>query len=141
MLLVVKTKWNPKITDSICEAAIKRLSENGFETLTIQVPGALEIPLAIQWALEEAVPVIEGVVACGSVLKGDTYHFEIVANESARALTDLSLKFRIPIGNAIICAYSLEQAQERASNSYNKGIEAADAVIDMLNLKKERGYR
>jgi len=141
MVLIVKTKWSPQITESVCEAAKKRLAKEGLKTTTIQVPGALEIPLGIQWAVEKAHPKIDAVVACGCVLKGDTYHFEIVSNESSRALMDLSLRFRIPIGNAIICAYTEEQARQRSTDQYNKGLEAAEAIIDMLRLKKENSYR
>jgi len=106
-------------------------------TRVIQVPGALELPLGLKWVLNaDHKREIQGAVACGVVIKGDTYHFEMVANESARGLCDLSLQFAIPVGHAVLATYDIAQATKRSQGSENKGIEAASAVFEMLRLRR-----
>ncbi len=140
MILIVQSLWNEAITDKLAEGAQKVLSENKLDTQVFRVPGALEIPLLIQWYsayCQNQKKLLEGIVACGTIVRGETHHFEIVAGESARALTDLSLKLDVPIGNAILCVYHIDQALERAGgNQGHKGEEAAHAVMEMLKLKK-----
>ncbi len=138
MILVLQSLWNQSLTDSLAKEAIKTLEEQNFSWKLIQVPGALELPLALKWAYEShRSGEIEAAVACGVVIKGDTYHFEMVANESARGLSDLSLQFGIPVGHAVLATYTIEQAQARSSGSANKGREGALAVIEMLRLKQK----
>ncbi len=136
MILIAQSLWNSSITDKIVEGAKETLIKHKFEFELVQVPGALELPLAIKWAYKNRD--LQGAVACGAVIKGETYHFEVVANESARALTDLSLDLKIPIGNAILAVYHLDQALERIGGRHgHKGTEAAEAVIQMISLRKK----
>jgi 6,7-dimethyl-8-ribityllumazine synthase len=143
MILVVQSLWNRTITDRLAEGAAQLLREADLPYQILQVPGALEIPLAIQWAQDAAVKKhspLRGVIACGTVVKGDTYHFEIVANESSRKLVDLSLELKIPITNAILAVYNVEQAIERTggnSKFQNKGEEAAEALVAMLKIQHQ----
>jgi len=144
VILIVQSLWNKSITTELALGAQNFLKNREIDCEIIKVPGALEIPLAIQWAFDRAKheqSTFEGAVACGVVLKGDTYHFEIVANESARALTEISLALRLPIGNAILACYEVQQALDRAGGKLgNKGLEAAAAIVDMIDLKKTRNY-
>lgn len=138
MILVIKAQWNESLTQLLTEGAASQLRSQGFEVETWTVPGALEIPLALEWAAQKYSSQLEGVVACGVVIKGETYHFELVANESSRALMDLSLKWRLPVGQAILACHTIEQAEARCQGAHNKGREAAQAVVEMLNLKKSQ---
>lgn len=139
MILIAQSLWNRTITDALRLGAEKTLREKNLSFEVIQVPGALELPLAIKWFYEKSrssSSSLEGIVTCGCVIKGDTYHFEIVAQESARALTQLSLDMNIPIGNGVLTTYTTEQALERTKGNMNKGTEAALAVVEMLQLRK-----
>ncbi|MDB5038290.1 MAG: 6,7-dimethyl-8-ribityllumazine synthase [Bacteriovoracaceae bacterium] len=136
MILILQSLWNSSITEKLVEGAIRVLNQKELAHRVIQVPGALEFPLALTWAHKE-LP-LKGAIACGAVIKGETHHFEIVANESARALTDLSVNLKIPIGNAILAVYHLDQALERIGGKHgHKGEEAAEAVVLMLDLEKQ----
>ena len=106
-------------TSSLCCARARspRPTRLGATATVIEVPGALEIATAAAIALdaaERAGAPYDGVVALGCVIRGETYHFEIVANESSRALTDLSVARRLPLGNGILTVENEEQAMERA---------------------------
>lgn len=134
MILIVQSLWNEAITSQLAEGARAHLKAQKMNFKCLQVPGALEIALAIQSEAKRSKK-IKGAIACGTVVKGDTYHFEIVAHESARALTDLSLKLDLPIANAILTTFDIDQALERAGGKVgNKGSEAAEAVIRMIHL-------
>lgn len=140
MIVIVQSLWNRSITDRLTEGAAAVLKKADLAYSVVQVPGALEIPLAVQWAYDASMKTqapLRGAIACGTIVKGDTYHFEIVANESARKLSDLSLELKIPVTNAILAVYQVEQAIERAGNNskfQNKGEEAAEALVAMLKL-------
>ncbi|HYA80154.1 MAG TPA: 6,7-dimethyl-8-ribityllumazine synthase, partial [Methylocystis sp.] len=107
----------------------------------IEVPGALEIAPAAAIALEllqRSGKPYDGVVALGCVIRGETYHFEIVANESARALSDLAVARRLPLGNGILTVENEEQALARADPAQgNKGGDAAFAALALIRLKRE----
>jgi len=138
MILIIQSLWNEAITQKLVTGAQKLLDSKKYKHKLIQVPGALEIPLAMQWALKKHKAKVLGVITCGTVVKGDTYHFELVANESSRQIADLSLKFNIPVGHGILATYDIDQALERAGGTKgNKGEEAAEAVVEMLELKKK----
>jgi len=143
MILIVQSLWSKKITQQLADGATRVLKEQNVAHELVQVPGALEIPLAIKWAWSksqrEQSPFF-GAIACGCVIKGETYHFDIVANESARALMNLSVDLRLPIGNAILCVYDHSQAEARCDLSKGKGAEAALTVLEMLKLKQEKKY-
>jgi 6,7-dimethyl-8-ribityllumazine synthase len=104
------------------------------------VPGALEVPAAIAFAVDAAqkkrVP-YDGVVALGCVIQGETYHFELVSNESARGLMDLSVNRQLPLGNGILTVDNEAQARARATeDGRNKGSSAARAALAMVALKR-----
>src|SRR5690606_26429721 len=137
MILIVQSLWNEAITDKLAKSAERTLTQHHVEFETIQVPGALEIPLAVNWAATSPKRKIDGVIACGTIVRGETYHFEIVANDSARALMELSLKYNIPIANALLATENIEQAIERTGGKHgDKGEEAAKAVLQMLELRR-----
>jgi len=137
LILILQSLWNRSLTDNLVKGAEDFLRSQDLRTRVIQVPGALELPLALKWALEaDQKKEIQGAVACGVVIKGDTYHFEMVANESSRGLSDLSLQFGIPVGHAVLATYDISQAIARSQGEQNKGLEAAKAVNEMIKLKR-----
>ena len=114
-----------------------------FDVVT--VPGALEVPTAIALADEAGkyptAPRYDGFVALGCIIRGETYHFDIVANESSRALMDLAVSESLAIGNGIMTVENEDQAWARAKRSEgDKGGGAARACMDLINLKKRLRY-
>jgi len=100
------------------------------------VPGALEIPLAVKTALDSGD--YDAVIALGAVIRGSTYHFEIVANESARCLSNLALESSMPVINGVLTVDTIEQAIERAgTKAGNKGADAAVAAMEMVSLMRK----
>ena len=121
----------------LIEGAKAALKSAGHEAEVITVPGALEVPGTIALAAES--DQYDGFIAIGVVIRGETYHFEIVAGESARAIMALTMD-GIPIGNGILTTETEEQALERADPARkNKGGEAAQAAIRMLELSEKFG--
>ena len=139
-ILVVATKFNAHIVDMLREGALDALRALQAQATVIHVPGALELATAAAIALDEAefagAP-YDGVVALGCVIRGETYHFELVANESARALTDLSVSRRLPLGNGVLTVENEAQAIVRADPKQgNKGADAARAALALVRLKR-----
>ncbi len=139
-ILIVAARFNADVVDLLRAGARTALERRGASVTEIAVPGALEIPTAAAMALdaaERAGAPYDGLVALGCVIRGETYHFEIVANESARALTDLSVSRRLPLGNGILTVETTEQAQERADPKRgDKGADAALAALALLRLSR-----
>ena len=134
-MLIVQARFYDDIADALLSGARAVLDEAGVEYTSITVPGALEIPAAIAMALEASD--YDGVVALGCVIRGETYHFEIVSNESARGLMALSLR-GIALGNGILTVENEAQAKARAGGSEgNKGADAARAALAMAQLKRD----
>lgn len=125
---VAAARWNQAITDRLVDAATRRLGELGVDEITVlRVPGALELPLAAQKLVEAG---CDAVVAIGTVVKGETDHYDIVVRESARGVNGVALDSGIPVANAILAVHDYELALERAgSGESNKGVEAADAAV------------
>ena len=144
-MLVVEARFYNDIADALLEGAARALKEAGAEFDRVSVPGSLEVPPAIAIALdaaEHAGRPYDGVVALGCVIRGDTIHFEIVSTESARALMDLSVGRRLPIGNGILTVDTDEQAWTRArANEADKGGDAARAALALVRLKRRLGAR
>ncbi|SJZ86242.1 6,7-dimethyl-8-ribityllumazine synthase [Consotaella salsifontis] len=142
-LLIVEARFYDHIADFLLEGAKARLEEAGVTYDVVTVPGALEIPPAISFAMNAADGdgvEYDGYIALGCVIRGETYHFEIVAGESARALMDLSVGSGVAIGNGILTVENEEQALERARpDRKNKGAAAAEAALTMIALKDELG--
>ena len=132
--LIVEARFYDHLNDLLIEGAKAALDEAGHKYEVVTVPGALEIPGAIALAAETGR--FDGFVAIGVVIRGETYHFEVVSNESARGLMALSMD-AIAIGNGILTVESEEQALVRARpDQKDKGGEAAKAAIAMLGLRE-----
>jgi 6,7-dimethyl-8-ribityllumazine synthase len=131
---VVMSRFNRDIGDGLLSACCQELGKLGVagENVTIaSVPGALELPLVLQSMAQSGR--FDALVALGSVVRGETYHFEIVSNESARGITDVQLAVGIPIANGVLTTENDDQALVRMSV---KGAEAAQAAVEMANLLK-----
>jgi len=142
-LLIVEARFYDDLADALLEGARAALDEAGAKYDVVTVPGALEIPAVISLALDaeaDGGTAYDGFVALGTVIRGETYHFEIVANESARALMDLSVQESICIGNGILTTENDEQAWARARKSEgDKGGFAARAALTMIDVRKKLG--
>jgi 6,7-dimethyl-8-ribityllumazine synthase len=142
-LLIVEARFYDDMADALLDGAKSALdaAEATYDVVTVM--GALEIPAAITFALigeEEGGAKYDGFVALGMIIRGETYHFDIVANESARALMDLSVDAAIAIGNGILTVDTDAQAWARAKKSeMDKGGFAAKAALKMIALKKHFG--
>jgi 6,7-dimethyl-8-ribityllumazine synthase len=135
-MLIVEARYYVHIADKLLEGARGVFDEAGVEYDVITVPGALEIPAAIAIATD-AVP-YAGAIALGCVIEGQTYHFEVVSNESARGLMDLAIAKRLAIGNGILTVDTEAQALERLGGEHgHKGAEAARAALMMAQLKRD----
>jgi 6,7-dimethyl-8-ribityllumazine synthase len=129
---VVLSRFNAQIGDGLLAGALRGLADAGVadsDVVVATVPGALEAPLALQRMAQSGD--FDALVAIGAVIRGETYHFEIVANESARGVSEVALQFGIPIGNGILTCDTDEQALARMQA---KGYEAAQAALEIANL-------
>jgi 6,7-dimethyl-8-ribityllumazine synthase len=144
-ILIVEARFYSHIADALLDGASTALEKAGAKFDRIAVPGALEIPAAMFFAAkasEGAGKTYDGFVALGCVIRGETYHFEIVSNESARGLTDLGLNHGLCIGNGILTVENEEQALVRAArDGQDKGGGAARACLALIELKAKLGAR
>ena len=142
-LLIVEARFHDDLADALLEGATGALDEAGATYDVVTVPGSLEIPAVICFALDGAAEGgthYDGFVALGTVVRGDTYHFDIVANESSRALMDLSVQEAVAIGNGILTTENDAQAWTRARKTEgDKGGFAARAALTMIALKEKFG--
>ena len=142
-LLIVEARFYDDFADALLDGAVSALQEAGATYDLITVPGALEIPPAIAMALDAAEQGgvnYDGFIALGMVIRGETYHFDIVANESSRALMDLAVSESLAIGNGILTVENDEQAGARVRQSDNdKGGFAARAALTMIALREKLG--
>jgi len=138
--LIVEARFYDDLQDALMAGAVAELKAAGVTHDVITVPGALEIPAAIAIAIDAAEKngkPYDAAIALGCVVRGDTIHFEIVAIESSRALMDLSVARKFPLGNGIITVNNEEQAWARArASELNKGGDAARAALAMLRIKR-----
>ena len=133
--LIVEARFYAHLNDLLLQGVRGALEEAGHAYETITVPGALEIPAAVAMAAETGR--YDGFVALGVVIRGETYHFEVVSNESARGLMALTLD-GIPIGNGILTVEDEAQAIARADPAQaNKGGGAAEAALALFNLREK----
>ena len=142
-ILLVCSPYYKDVTNNLIKGASDLLKSNSVDYNILNVPGALEVAPAIKLVLDKSKknPVFDGFVALGCVIKGETYHFEIVANESSRALTNLSINYSIPIGNGILTVSNKDQAIRRSDpNQLNKGADAALACLSLINIKNNVYY-
>lgn len=142
-ILIVEARFYDALADALIDGAKAALERAGASYEIITVPGALEIPAAISIAAgksEGSGSAFDGFVALGCVIRGETYHFEIVANESSRALMDLTVDRKLAIGNGILTVENEQQAWARANiDDGDKGGFAARATLTMIELKKRFG--
>lgn len=132
---IVQARFNESITNALaaaCRAALLDLGVQEKHITHVLVPGALEVPVALQ-ALAER-DEFDALIALGCIIRGETYHFELVANESGAGVTRLALDYQLPIANAIITTENLEQAIARQTD---KGRDAARVAVEMANLLEE----
>ena len=129
---IVQARFNEDVCHgllSACLAELKRLGVADEDVLHVAVPGALEVPLVLQKMAESQQ--FDALIALGAVIRGETYHFELVSNESGAGITRIGLDYGIPIANAILTTENDEQAEVRMAV---KGADAARVAVEMANL-------
>ena len=134
---IVQARFNEGITNALATACRSALIDLGVQEKHIThvlVPGALEVPVALQALAEQ--DEFDALIALGCIIRGETYHFELVANESGAGVSRVALDYQIPIANAIITTENLEQAIARQSD---KGRDAARVAVEMANLMEDIG--
>jgi 6,7-dimethyl-8-ribityllumazine synthase len=141
-ILIVEAPYYEAIAAELRAGATARLKAAGVEVEHVQVPGALEIPVAAAIALDAAARAgkpFDGLVALGCVIRGETSHYDIVAGESARALMDLAVARRLPVGNGILTVDTEAQAKKRADRRQgDKGGVAAAAALALVRLARAK---
>ena len=126
---IVASRFNEEITGQLLERARAEARKLGAEATVLQVPGALEIAVALQWMAQSGR--YDALVAVGAVIRGDTYHFQVVANESARGVSEVALESGVPVANAILTTDTEAQAKARL----DKGAEGVRVAVEMAKLK------
>jgi 6,7-dimethyl-8-ribityllumazine synthase len=135
---IVASRFNEGIVAKLLERAdaeLARLGVRAEDVTRVTVAGALEIPLALQWLAQSER--YDALVAIGAVIRGETYHFEVVANESSRGVMDVALEFGVPVANGILTTQDETQALARA----DKGAEAVRVAIEMARLRTQLAER
>jgi 6,7-dimethyl-8-ribityllumazine synthase len=127
---VVHSRFNEEVCNALLEGARAELGKAGAQAEFVAVAGALEIPLALQWLAQSGR--FDALVAIGAVIRGDTYHFEVVANESARGVLDVALETGLPVANGILTTDTEAQAIARK----DKGAEAVRVALEMARLRQ-----
>ncbi|MCX2723299.1 6,7-dimethyl-8-ribityllumazine synthase [Roseibium salinum] len=142
-LLIIEARFYTELADALAEGAIKTLEAAGAAYDRIAVPGVLEIPAALSMAMtamENNGDFYDGFVLLGAVIRGETSHYDIVANESNRAIMDLIVDADLAVGNGILTVENSAQAWARAKvDEKNKGGAAAQAALDMIALRERLG--
>ncbi len=135
---IAVSSFNAPITEAMLDAALAEAERTGVdESIVLRVPGAMELPLAARVLAEQG---CEAVVAIGAVIKGETDHYEYVAEHATRGITDASTRTGVPVGNALLTVREYEHAVERSlPGPGNKGAEAAEAAIELA--RRLRGLR
>ncbi len=132
---IVQARFNERITNALAQACKAELAALGVQDKNIDhvlVPGALEVPMALQALAEK--DKYDALIALGCIIRGETYHFELVANESGAGVSRVALDYQLPIANAILTTENLEQAIARQTD---KGRDAAQVAVEMANLVDE----
>ncbi|MGE5525508.1 MAG: 6,7-dimethyl-8-ribityllumazine synthase [Rhodospirillaceae bacterium] len=131
---IVMSRFNPEVGDALLKSCVDMLQKQGVssdDVCLVTVPGALESPLALQKLAQSGR--YDALIALGAVVRGETYHFELVANESGSGISSVQLDFGVPIANGILTTENDEQAAARTAQ---KGADCALAAIEMANLLK-----
>jgi 6,7-dimethyl-8-ribityllumazine synthase len=132
---IVQARFNESITDALaaaCLAELEALGVNPKHIDHVRVPGALEVPVALLALAEK--DKYDALIALGCIIRGETYHFELVANESGAGVSRIALDYQLPVANAIITTENVEQAVARQTD---KGRDAARVAVEMANLLDE----
>ncbi|MEY4734528.1 MAG: 6,7-dimethyl-8-ribityllumazine synthase [Pseudomonadota bacterium] len=130
---IVQARFNEDITNALAAACIQELEALGVSHIDhVMVPGALEVPIALQAMAERAE--YDALIALGCIIRGETYHFELVANESGAGVSRIALDYNLPIANAILTTENLEQAVAR---QIDKGRDAARVAVEMACLMED----
>tara|TARA_B100000035_G_C20560632_1_gene362339 strand:- start:3 stop:449 length:447 start_codon:yes stop_codon:yes gene_type:complete len=139
-VLIIISKYYKDISENLLKSALTVLKDKSIFFDIIEVPGALEIPQALNFYVNISKNKsfsYEGSIALGCVIKGETYHFEIVSNETNKGLMNVAIKNLFPLGNGIITAYNYDQALKR---SFDKGNEAALACYELMKIKNYNNH-
>jgi 6,7-dimethyl-8-ribityllumazine synthase len=144
-ILIIEARFNEKIADELAKGAIEELEAQGAGWERVIVPGALEIPIVLSGAVKSGIipagaPASRyaGVVALGCVIRGDTYHFEVVSNNANHWLMDVATRHCVPVGNGILTVDTEKQALERAKGGRaGKGGDAVRACLRLIDLVHE----
>lgn len=144
-VLILEARFYDEINDLLIAGAKKFLEENGCTYEVITVPGALELPVALNWASvamndAEDEHIYDAFVVLGCVIRGETTHYELVSENCVRAVMDVALGQTLAVGNGVLTVENVEQAMERADPArLNKGAGAAEAALRMLKIKHRFG--
>lgn len=139
-ILIVEGRFYADISDALADGAVDALAKAGASHDRLEVPGALEIPAAISFAIQSAQTAYDGFLALGCVIRGETTHYDYVCAESARGLMELTLTRNAAIGNGILTVENGDQAWARADKARkNKGGAVAEACLRMIDIKARFG--
>ncbi len=131
---IVQARFNESITNALLQACTNELAAMGVsddDIVHVTVPGALEVPLALQALAQQEDPPFQALIALGCIIRGETYHFELVANESGAGVTRVGLDHHIPIANAIL---TTEDEAQAVARQHDKGRDAARVAVEMARL-------
>lgn len=135
---IVKSAWNSEITDGLLNGALTLLTEVGVPSAQIhqlEVPGSFELPLGAQWAIDRFR--VDAVICLGSVIRGETSHFDYVCSAVSAGIKDLNVKHNLPVIFGVLTDDNIEQSRARSGGEHgNKGTEAAATAIHMLALRE-----
>ena len=135
---IVVSEWNDQITEALLEGALKTLSENGVQdkNLTVKyVPGAFELPLGAQSLLEQQK--LDGILTIGTVIQGETKHFDFVCNGATQGIMQVMLNYNTPISFCVLTNNNIQQSVDRSGGKHgNKGIECAVSLLKMIQLQR-----
>ena len=139
---IIVSRFNSFINENLVDGALNVLKRQGLvpddQITLVRVPGAVEIPLAVKKLAKSGK--VDAVVALGCVIRGDTYHFELVANENSKGMAQVMLEYEIPVAFGVLTTDTVEQAIQRAgTKAGNKGAEAALSALEMINVLKNLG--
>jgi 6,7-dimethyl-8-ribityllumazine synthase len=133
---IVTASWNQEITANLCQGAIYLLLEKGIKAehiSSLEVPGSFELTLGAQWLCEKN---LDAVIALGCVIQGETKHFDFICNAVANGITQLNIKYNVPVIFGVLTTNNLEEAKDRSGGKHgNKGVEAAATALNMLSIK------
>ena len=136
---IVVAEWNMDITGALCSGAVNTLKKHGVKQKNIiikYVPGSFELSLGAQWLLEYEK--VNAVICIGCIIQGDTKHFDFICQSVTHGITELNLKFNLPVIFGVLTTNTMEQAIDRAGGKHgNKGDEAAITAIKMIHLKNK----